>query len=228
MPLPVEVRSDPGTATRVRLIETAERLFAERGIHGASLREIGAQAGQRNTAAARYHFGSVQGLVEAIFEHRMGPINECRLALLDELDAAGRGHDIDALTEAYLLPLSDCLGEPGQPSWYLRFCVHAAYFVDWASRDLGQHEWTRGMSIVRQRTLDSPALAHLDLPVRAERWSLYGGYMAHALADRELQIQHGLGPHSSRTHFLDDHITTAVALVTTPLSATRRNPRRLP
>jgi AcrR family transcriptional regulator len=34
--------------TRERLLVTAERLFAERGVAGVSLREIGAAAGQRN------------------------------------------------------------------------------------------------------------------------------------------------------------------------------------
>ena len=58
------------------LIETAERLFAERGVNAVSLREIGAEAGQRNTGAVRYHFGTKEALVNAVFEHRMTPINE--------------------------------------------------------------------------------------------------------------------------------------------------------
>ena len=61
--------------TQIRLIETAERLFAERGVNGVSLREIGAEAGQRNTGAVRYHLGSKEQLVSAVFEHRMVPIN---------------------------------------------------------------------------------------------------------------------------------------------------------
>ena len=40
------------------------------------------QAGQRNTAAARYHFGTKQGLVDAIFRHRMQPINARRMSML--------------------------------------------------------------------------------------------------------------------------------------------------
>ena len=74
------------------MIEVAERLFAERGLNGVSLREIGAAAGQRNTAAARYHFGTKTALVDAIFEHRMTPINAQRVAMLKELDRTGRGH----------------------------------------------------------------------------------------------------------------------------------------
>ena len=47
--------------------------------------------------------------------------------MLAELDAAGRGNEFRSLTEAFLYPLAEMLGEPGRPSWYLRFCIHAAY-----------------------------------------------------------------------------------------------------
>ena len=111
-----------GIDTQTRIIEVAERLFAERGINGVSLREIGAEAGQRNTGAARYHFGSKEGLVNAVYEHRMVPVNERRVAMLRELD----DDDLRGLTEAFLYPLSEQLGEPGRPSWYLRFSIQAA------------------------------------------------------------------------------------------------------
>ena len=60
-------------ATRLQLLATAERLFAERGIAGVSLREIGAAAGQRNNSATQYHFESKHGLVLALCEHRPSP-----------------------------------------------------------------------------------------------------------------------------------------------------------
>ncbi len=138
-------------ATPLRLIEVAERLFAERGIAGVSLREIGATADQRNTAAVRYHFGSKQGLVDAIFQYRMTPINARRLAMLAEFDREGRGQELRALAEAYLYPLSEALGEVGRPSWYLRFCIHAAYLEGTAPTDLGRQDWTRGLQILRSR-----------------------------------------------------------------------------
>ncbi len=50
---------------KTRLILAGERLFAKGGIHGASMREIAAQAGQGNHAAVQYHFGSREGLVRA-------------------------------------------------------------------------------------------------------------------------------------------------------------------
>jgi AcrR family transcriptional regulator len=204
-----------GTDARERMIEVAERLFAERGINGASLREVGAAAGQRNTAAARDHFGTKKGLVDAIFEHRMTPINARRVAMLDEFDRDGRGHELSALTEAFVYPLSDMLGDVGRPSWYLRFCVHAAFSEGSTATALGRDDWTRGMHTVRERVIE--LLDHLPPAVRADRWTLFAGYIAHALADRELAIDHGRAAHlSSRAVFLGEVVDTAIGLVTAP------------
>ena len=55
-------------ATRERIVAAAERLFAERGLDGVSLVEVGRAAGQRNRSAVQYHFGDKQGLVHAILD----------------------------------------------------------------------------------------------------------------------------------------------------------------
>ena len=58
---------DPRTVrAREAMIRAAERLFSERGIEAVSLREVGAVAGQRNNSAAQYHFGTREGLVDAV------------------------------------------------------------------------------------------------------------------------------------------------------------------
>ena len=204
--------------TRLGLIETAERLFAERGVHGVSLRQIGAAAGQRNTGAVRYHFGSKEALVDAVFRHRMEPINARREAMLAELDARGRD-GVRGLAEAFLYPLSEMLGDVGRPSWYLRFCLHAAYVEGTAPTDLSRQPWTHGIHVIQQ-CFDA-ALAALDLPadVREARWAQFCGYMAHALADREHRLEHG--PRQGlpdRSLFLSGLIDTAVALATAPVS----------
>ncbi len=52
------------------LMQTASELFARRGIDAVSLNEINRSAGQRNTSAMHYHFGSKEGLLQAIvYEH---------------------------------------------------------------------------------------------------------------------------------------------------------------
>ena len=58
---------------QVQIIETAERLFAERGFDGTSVRDIADVAGI-NVAMISYYFGSKEKLMEALFEYRVGDI----------------------------------------------------------------------------------------------------------------------------------------------------------
>ena len=105
---------------RIRILEAAERLFAEFGIEGVSLRQIAAAAGQRNTSAVAYHFGSKPGLVAALYEWRMTPINARRLEML----AAAQAPTVETYVRSLVQPLADVLTQAeadGRPSWYLRF-----------------------------------------------------------------------------------------------------------
>jgi AcrR family transcriptional regulator len=62
---------------RTRIVEAAERLFADRGYHAVSLRTIMAEA-EVNVSAAHYYFRSKQNLFRAIFEERAAQINARR------------------------------------------------------------------------------------------------------------------------------------------------------
>lgn len=64
--------------TAQRILETAIGLFAERGFDQTSVRDI-TQAAEVNLAAINYHFGSRDGLIEAVAERYLTP-------LCDELD----------------------------------------------------------------------------------------------------------------------------------------------
>ncbi len=60
---------------------TAERLFAQHGIDGVSIRQILQAAGVANNSAVQYHFESKAGLVRAIFDHRAPYLAERRRLL---------------------------------------------------------------------------------------------------------------------------------------------------
>lgn len=73
--------------TKDLLIETAERLFGQRGFDGVSLREIAVEAGQSNANVVQYHYGDKAGLISAILENRVARIETLRtmqLAMLDK------------------------------------------------------------------------------------------------------------------------------------------------
>ena len=76
--------------TRERILDAAERLFAQRGFHGVSIRDI-TGAAEVDVALANYHFGSKQGLLEAVFLRRAEDLNSERLARLDAVIAGARG-----------------------------------------------------------------------------------------------------------------------------------------
>ena len=207
------------TDTRLLIIEAAERMVAERGVHGSSLREVAADAGQRNTGAVRYHFGTKELLVNAVFEHRMAPINARRLSLLEQLDAGGDGHDLRGLLEAFTYPLAETLGDPGRPSWYLRFCIQAAYVEASAPTDLDGQVWTRGAATVRRRALEVFAAAGLPAALRGDRWDLTSAHVARGLADREFLLQYAPQRVTTpRGLFLAHLIDTATALAAAPVS----------
>ena len=99
--------------TKTSLLDAAERLFAELGIAGASMRAI-TQAAGANLAAVHYHFGSKEGLVRAVFARRLGPLNRERVQRLEELAESGRDRDLEGIVEAFVGPALRMLGhDPG-------------------------------------------------------------------------------------------------------------------
>lgn len=104
---PLPAGSDRGRDTRERLLDAAERLFAERGFEGTSLRAITHAAGA-SVSAANYHFRSKEALLRATLRRRVEPVNRRRLALLQaatrEAHGGGRAPTVEAVLEAFLRP----------------------------------------------------------------------------------------------------------------------------
>jgi len=92
-----------GTSTRERLVETAVRLFGERGITATSLRALTEAAGT-NIASVNYHFGSKEALLRAVVEQTMHAVNDERRRLLDELESAPEPPTLAALVRAFVEP----------------------------------------------------------------------------------------------------------------------------
>ncbi len=93
------------TDTRDRLLDAAERLFSEQGLEATSLRSITAQA-SANLASIHYHFGSKEALIQEVFARRLGPLNDERLRLLDnvEREAGDAPPPLEAILEAFISP----------------------------------------------------------------------------------------------------------------------------
>jgi AcrR family transcriptional regulator len=87
-------------ATRNRLLDAAEALFADRGYHAVSMRDIARRA-RVNLAAAGYHYGSKENLFVEALSRRIRPLNERRLATLSALEARKKPPTLDEIFDAF-------------------------------------------------------------------------------------------------------------------------------
>lgn len=107
--------------TKEKILDAAERLFAQSGFSGTSLRAITTEAGV-NLASVNYHFGSKDALVEAVFARRLVPMNESRLRRLDDLARRhGAGKiPLHELVEAFVGPALALSGQSGSGPVFIR------------------------------------------------------------------------------------------------------------
>lgn len=82
----------PARATPARLMDAAVELFASRGFHGTSIRDIAERAGA-NVAAGHYHYGSKEGLYLEVLRAQFAYVR-------DELERRGVTRSAPALRRA--------------------------------------------------------------------------------------------------------------------------------
>lgn len=158
--------SGRGGDTRKRLIDEAERLFGERGIHGVTLRDINKAAGQRNESALHYHFGSKHDLVQAIMKHRSTIIDAHRVQLIDKVIATGKDHDLRSIVSAMLMPMIVIM-EDGEGVNFVRFMAQVLNDPDYDLQAIIRRSDLEG--IQKCSALIEVCLAHLPLAIRKLR-----------------------------------------------------------
>jgi AcrR family transcriptional regulator len=106
-------------------MDAAELLFARRGFHGTSVRDITGAAGV-DLALVNYHFGSKKQLLAAVIERRGQVLNEERLQRLaaERLRAAPDAPSTEAVVDAFLDPILDRLSHAGA-GWHSYFSLLA-------------------------------------------------------------------------------------------------------
>ena len=78
---------------KTRILDAAERAFADSGFAGASLRCIVQDAGV-NLATVYYYFESKKGLMQAVFKRRFGPMRQEQLELLRRYEAGAPSREL--------------------------------------------------------------------------------------------------------------------------------------
>jgi AcrR family transcriptional regulator len=111
-------------ATRTKIMDVAELLFSEHGYDGVSISDI-TMAASLQKSIISYHFGSKQGLWEAVFARRADALATERLLLLDHCHRQPGGPTVESLIEAFIRPMFD-LNRNNESRSYARLVAQSA------------------------------------------------------------------------------------------------------
>lgn len=197
------------SATRAALLREAERLFARRGLYQVTVREIVVAAGQRNVSALNYHFGSREGVLDAILERHGEPTDRMRGEMLAKV---GRDAPSRALMAALVVPYAANLRTP-EGRDYLRIVAQmATRFSEWRQQRPGTGPCLREiLTILEQRP------THVPPAVRSERVVEVIMLMTTAMALRARAIESGRAVDLDDDTFVANLTDVLVAILEAPL-----------
>jgi AcrR family transcriptional regulator len=181
-------------SAREKLLDCAERLFADHGLEGVSLRAINAEAGL-SPAALHYHFGSQKALVEALLERQMPALMERRRRLLDALDDRPEPATAREILSALIQPQVELLVEGGEPGLRYMRLIHRLQSDNDLDPRFVIERWPGGVD--RLVPLLRAANPSLPLPIIALRLRLAIDVMLSSLAHGPAASGGGLEAHVS-------------------------------
>jgi AcrR family transcriptional regulator len=203
------------------MILVAEALFAEGGINGVSMREIAAKAGQGNHFAVQYHFGSREGLVEAIFDYRMEQMEPVRARMLAAAEQDGRLDDARTLLDIVYLPQLELPNGEGHRS-YSGFL--SQYLMRSRSHRFGDFGGATHIHLGRTLELLRKRLSYLPEEV-AQRRLVTASFMFLAMLARHDTFATRAPGEESFEEALEDTIEQIVVCVCAPLRLGKRGDR---
>lgn len=202
---------DIASAGETALILAAERLFAERGIDGVALRQVNQLANQRNMSAAHYHFGSREGLVDAVLKYRLPRLDARRHHMLSRTSAV---KDIRYYLEAFVMPLVEEFDVRPEGNYYIRFIQQYA-------RYRGDFEFARHISPAGVEIFDGieRLLCYLPSEIAGLRISNLINIVHSVLAAAEERLSAGRVTLTEIRLIAANTVDMVAAALTAPLSA---------
>jgi len=199
----------------VALILAAERLFGEQGIDAVALRHVNNAANQKNMSAAHYHFGSRDGLVEAVLMYRLPGLDQRRAALLKS-EAATK--DIAFYLNAFVRPLIQELMPREEGNHYIRFMQQ---YERWR----GDYELVRSLTPASVAIYDEleRLIGYLPTEVRRLRIGYLINMIHSVLAITEERLGRGIVSHAEVELIAANLIDMSTSALTAPLSAATIN-----
>lgn len=157
-------------ATRERILNAAEELFAQRGFDGVTVRQIMREA-QADVALAYYHFKSKRDLFDAVLLRRADVLNDIRLKALEEVEARHRDDQpsVEEIIAAFTSPLLDLLaGDHEKWRHYFALIAQINNSPEW-----GGELMTRFFDPLVKRFLEALRRAKPDWPEAEIYWSYH-------------------------------------------------------
>src|SRR3954468_2009243 len=114
-------RRAAGERTRMRLMEAALDLIAERGEEGVTLREV-TNAADANVAAVSYHFGALKSLCDAAIDQALERYLDAQEAAVSALPPEST---LEELAGAFARPMISALTKGGRDRAVIRIVARA-------------------------------------------------------------------------------------------------------
>jgi len=168
--------------TQNKIKIAAQKLFAEKGMDGVSVREIVAAAGQKNMASLHYYFRTKEDLARVILLDAADFVDAERVRLMDAVEATGGPNSIYEVLEIFVassvLPSSD----PRSNSNIRLFLQTFQNDADFVQKTVAE---SRDIGYFRCIEHFKEMLSHLEDTTMKRRVYLMQHYVYNALAARE-------------------------------------------
>jgi len=211
-----------GDATRDQIKLAARRLFALRGIHGVTTREIVAATGQKNGGSLHYYFRTKEALVRELIVDGAKLIDDRRNAALDAAEAAGGPQTLRDVLEILVWPSTDLGEAEGEEDSYIRFISNLGLQERALLNDTLAGRWNAGY----QRCLGHIRRLAADIPeaILRQRLVFLSLSLRAIMAAREAALDH----RREHLHFwtapetMENLIDSLEAMLIAPLSERTR------
>ena len=175
----------------------AQRLFAQRGIDGVSVRDIVAAAGQRNNGSLNYYFRTKEALVLELIVEGGRLIDESRNAYLDRLEADGGPRTVREVIEALVWPAIGLAETDREENTYIRFITMLEMNHRKLFRGLIDKKSSKSWNSGYRRCLKHLVrlMPGVPLVLLNQRLVFLGLFLNASLSVRESALEQGKQPH---------------------------------
>ena len=139
-PKPPTRKAEQRAATMEQILDAAEALFSDHGLHGTTLKDVAKQVGVHHTLL-NYYYADKKALFDAVFARRAAVTSGRRMAALDAYDKAVDGKPtVEGALHAFLDTDLDTYIQGGE-GWknYARLSAQVANTPQWGAELMDEH-----------------------------------------------------------------------------------------